>query len=118
MVIEHDRTVQLGERSLLVIDEVLGDQVRGAGEHLLELQYILGPAWCASSEMMSGKIVRCVITGPKRLTLQCESESLLTLSLRPAEISREYGATIAVNSIRIQSTACLPAKVQTRVQWD
>jgi hypothetical protein len=121
--IGHQRTVQLGGGSLLVIDEVHGDEVHGdevhgADEHLLDLQYVLGPAWRASSEMMSGKTVSCVITGPQRLTLQCESESSLTLSLTPAEISREYGATIPVSCIRIQTTACLPAKVQTRVQWD
>jgi Heparinase II/III-like protein/Heparinase II/III N-terminus len=116
--IGHQRTVQLGEGSLLVIDEVHGDELRGAGEHLLDLQYVLGPAWRASSEMMSGKTVSCVITGPQRLTLECESESSLTLNLTPAEISREYGATIPVSCIRIQTTACLPAKVQTRVQWD
>jgi hypothetical protein len=113
MGIEHERTIQLGEGSLLVVD-----WVRGAGEHLLDLQYVLGPAWRASSEMMSGKTVSCVIMGPRRLTLECASESSLTLSLTPAEISREYGATIPVSSIRIQTTACLPAKVQTRVQWD
>jgi Heparinase II/III-like protein/Heparinase II/III N-terminus len=111
--IEHQRTVQLNESSLLVVDEV-----GGAGEHVIELRYILGPAWRASSEMMSGKTVSCVITGPRRMTLECESGSSLTLSLTPAEISREYGATIPVSSIRIQTTACLPAKVQTRVQWD
>ncbi len=76
MGVEHNRTVQLGEWSLLVIDEV-----RGAGEHLLDLQFVLGPAWRASSEMMSGKTVSCVITGPRKLTLECASESSLTLSL-------------------------------------
>jgi Heparinase II/III-like protein/Heparinase II/III N-terminus len=113
MGVEHNRTIQLGEWFLLVIDEV-----RGAGEHLLDLQYLLGPGWRASSEMMSGKTVSCVITGPRTLTLECESESSLMMSLTPAEISREYGATIPVSSIRIQTTACLPAKVQTRVQWE
>ena len=68
--IEHQRTVQLDESSLLVEDEV-----GGAGEHLVELQYILGPAWRASSEMMSGKTVSCVITGPRRMTLECASDS-------------------------------------------
>ncbi len=111
--IEHERTVQLSEGSLLIVD-----QVSGAGDHLLDLQFVVGPAWRASSEMMKGKSVSCVITGPQRLTLQCESESSLTLSLTPAEISREYGATIPVSSIRIRTTACLPAKVQTRVRWD
>jgi hypothetical protein len=111
--VEHERTVELSEWSLLIMDEL-----RGAGEHLLDLQYVLGPAWRASSEMMSGKKVSCVITGSQRLTLQCECESSLTLSLTPAEISREYGAALPVCCIRIQTTACLPAKVQTRVQWD
>jgi hypothetical protein len=118
MGIEHERTVQLGEWCLLVVDQVRGDQVRGASEHSLDLRYVLGPAWRASSEMMSGKTVSCVITGPRRLTLECASESSLTLSLTPGEISREYGATIPASSIRIRTTACLPAKVQTRVQWD
>jgi hypothetical protein len=116
--IEHQRIVQLGECCLRIIDQVHGDELRGAGEHLLDLQYVLGPAWRASSEMMSGKTVSCVITGPRRLTLECESESSLMMSLTLAEISREYGATIPVSSVRIQTTACLPAKVQTRVQWD
>jgi hypothetical protein len=113
MGVEHNRTIQLGEWFLLVIDEV-----RGAGEHLLDLQYLLGPGWRASSEMMIGKTVSCVITGPRRLTLECESESSLMMSLTAAEISREYGAAVTVGCIRIQTTACLPAKVQTRVQWD
>jgi hypothetical protein len=94
------------------------DELRGAGEHLLDLQYILGPGWRASSEMMSGTKVSCVITGPRRLSLQCESESLLTLGLTSAEISREYGAALPVCCIRIQTTAGLPATLQTRVQWD
>jgi hypothetical protein len=111
--VEHERTVQLTECCLLIMDEL-----RGAGEHLLDLQYILGPGWRASSEMMSGTKVSCVITGPRRLTLQCESESLLTLVLTSAEISREYGAALPVCCIRIQTTAGLPATVQTRVQWD
>ena len=97
---------------------LITDEVEGAGDHLLDLQFVLGPAWRASSEMMNGKTVRCVITGPQRMTLECDSESSLTLSLTPAEISREYGATIPVSSIRIQTTARLPGKVQTRVQWD
>jgi hypothetical protein len=116
--IEHERTVQLDEWSMLIIDEVHGDELQGAGDHLLDLQFVLGPAWRVSSEMMSGTIVSCIITGPQRLTLQCETESSLTLSCPPAEISHEYGATIPVSSVRIQTTACLPAKVQTRVQWD
>ncbi len=109
----HQRTVQVSEWSLLITDEV-----RGAGDHLLDLQFVLGPAWRVSSEMMSGKTVSCAITGPRRITLQCESETALKVILAPAEISREYGATIPVSSIRIQTTARLPAKVQTRVQWN
>jgi hypothetical protein len=111
--IEHHRTVQLGEGSVLIIDEV-----GGAGEHLLDLRYILGPEWRVSSERMTGETVGCVITGPKRLTLQCEAAHPLAMSFIPAEISREYGAAIPVSCIRIQTTACLPAKVQTRVQWN
>jgi hypothetical protein len=110
---EHQRTVRLDESSLLVEDEVAG-----TGEHRIELRYILGPAWRASSEMMSGKTVSCVITGPRRMTLECGSESLLKLMLTTTEISREYGAAQPVDCIWIQSTACLPAKVQTRVQWE
>jgi hypothetical protein len=111
--IEHQRTAQLDESILLVEDEV-----GGAGEHLIELRYILGPAWRASSEMMSGKTVSCVITGRRRITLECESGSSLKLAVTSTEISREYGATIPVSCIRIQTKACLPAKVQTRVLWE
>ena len=42
----------------------------------------------------------------------------VTLKVLPAEISREYGSYLPASCIRIQTTACLPAKVQTRVQWD
>ena len=82
MGVEHQRTVQLSRGSLLVMDEV-----SGAGEHLLDLRFVLGPAWRVSSEMMSGKTVSCVITGPRRLTLQCESESSLTLSLTRGDLA-------------------------------
>jgi hypothetical protein len=113
MGIDHQRTVQLDEDEMLITD-----QLQGSGDHLLDLQFVLGPAWSASSEMMSGTTVRCVITGPQRLTLQCESQTSLTLSLTSAEISREYGAALTGSRIQIQTTACLPAKVQTRVQWN
>lgn len=116
--IEHQRTVQLNERCFLVADEVSGGKAAGAGEHSLELRFVLGPEWQASSEMMTGEEVSCVITGPRRITLACEAESKLTLSILPAEISREYGASLPASSIRIHTTAHLPAKMRTRVQWD
>jgi hypothetical protein len=111
--IEHQRTVHLDERSLSVTDEVVG-----AGAHSLDLRFILAPGWEAFSEMMRGEVVSCVLIGPRRMTMTCEAESRLTLSILPTEISREYGVGLAVSSITIQTTASLPAKMQTRVQWD
>jgi hypothetical protein len=111
--VEHQRTVELAEWSLLIMDEV-----GGTGEHLVDLRYVLGPAWRASSEKMAGETVSCVMMGPQRVSLQCAAESPLSLSIIPAEISREYGAVIPVSCIRIQTTACLPARLQTRVRWD
>jgi Heparinase II/III-like protein/Heparinase II/III N-terminus len=111
--IEHHRTVQLTQGSLLVLDEL-----SGAGKHLLELRYILGPEWRVTSEMMTGETVNCAIAGPRRLCLRCEAESPLALSVTPAQISRAYGAELSASCIRIQTTACLPARVQTKVQWD
>jgi hypothetical protein len=121
--VEHQRTVELSQSSLQVIDEVCWDELSwdemtGTREHLLELRYVLGPEWCVSSKMMTGETVGCVITGPQRLTLQCESTHPLELSVMPAEISRAYGAVLPASCIRIQTTARLPAKVQTRVRWD
>jgi Heparinase II/III-like protein len=111
--IGHHRTVQLNGDSLLILDELSGTE-----KHLLELRYILGPEWQVSSEMMFGETVSCAISGPRRLSLQCEAESLLALSMLPAEISREYGTALPGSCIRIQTTATLPARVQTRVRWD
>ena len=111
--IEHQRTVQLTQRLLLVLDEL-----SGTDKHLLELRYILGPEWHVSSDEKSGRTVRCVIEGPRRLSLECEAASPLSLSILPAEISREYGAFLPASCIRIQTAVMLPAKVQTRVQWD
>jgi Heparinase II/III-like protein/Heparinase II/III N-terminus len=110
--VEHHRTVLLTRCSLLVLDEL-----SGAEEHLLELRYILGPEWRVSSEMMTGETVSCTIVGPRRLSLECESESPLALAILPAQISREYGAELSASCIRIQTTTRLPARVQTRVQW-
>jgi hypothetical protein len=111
--IEHHRTVQLSQGSLLILDELSGTE-----KHLLELGYILGPEWRVSSEMMTGGTVSCAISGPRRLSLHCEAESPLALMILPAEISREYGTALPASCIRIQTTATLPARVQTRVQWD
>jgi Heparinase II/III-like protein/Heparinase II/III N-terminus len=111
--IEHHRTVQLSHGSLLILDELSGTE-----KHLLELGYILGPEWRVSSEMMTGETVSCAISGPRRLSLHCEAESPLALMILPAEISREYGTALPASCIRIQTTATLPARVQTRVQWD
>jgi hypothetical protein len=111
--IEHHRTVRLTQGSLLVLDELSGTE-----KHLLELRYILGPEWRVSSENMTGETVSCAISGPRRLSLHCEAASALALIILPAQISREYGTELPASCIRIQTTATLPAKVQTRVQWD
>jgi Heparinase II/III-like protein/Heparinase II/III N-terminus len=111
--IEHQRTVELGERWMLIVDEV-----SGTGEHLLDLRFVLGPEWHVWSEKITGETVVCIIEGPRRLTLTCEAAHLLTLSVLPTEISREYGAGLLTNCLQIQTAARLPAKVQTRVKWD
>ena len=111
--VEHQRSVQLSQGCLEVLDEV-----SGAGEHLLDLRFVLGPEWRVSHEVTTGETVSCVVAGPRRLTLQCEAQSQLALSVLPAEISREYGAGLPTSCIRIHTTAYLPAKVQTRVLWD
>jgi hypothetical protein len=111
--IEHQRTVELGERWMLITDEV-----SGRGEHLIDLRFVVGPEWHVSSEKTSGEMVSCMIEGPRRLALTCETAQLLTLSVIPTEISREYGAGLSTNCLRIQTAARLPAKVQTRVTWD
>jgi hypothetical protein len=110
--IKHQRTVRLSQLSLQVLDEI-----SGAGEHLLDLRFILGPEWRVSSERTSGETVSCAIEGPRRIALQCEAAYPLALSIMPTEISREYGTGLPASCIRIQATARLPAKVQTRVRW-
>ena len=111
--IVHQRTVQLGERCLLVVDEV-----SGTNQHLLDLHYVVGPEWRVSAEMTNGETVSCIIAGPRRLALECEAAHPLALSVLPAEISREYGAALPATCIQIRTMASLPAKVQTRVRWD
>lgn len=111
--VEHRRKVELSRHSLLVQDDV-----SGAGEHVLSLRYILGPEWRVSSEMMSGMVVSCLIAGPRRLTFECEAASALALSVLPTAVSREYGVSLPGSCIRIQTTAPLPAGVQTRVLWN
>jgi len=111
--IEHQRTVELSPCSLQIVDEV-----SGANEHLLELRFILGPEWLVYPEIMTGERITCTVGGSRQLTFQCEAENPLALSVFPAQISREYGAALASTCIRIQTTASLPAKVQTKVQWN
>jgi hypothetical protein len=103
----------LNETALLLIDEL-----SGAGEHMLELRFLLGPEWHVSSEVSAGRAVSCVIDGSRHLTLQCEAKSSLTLRVLPAEISREYGSYLLASCIQIQTVASLPASVQTRVRWE
>src|SRR3984957_211817 len=62
--IEHQRTVDLRERSMLITDDV-----SGTGEHLLDLRFVLAPGWHVSSEKTPGEMVSCMIEGPRRLTL-------------------------------------------------
>jgi hypothetical protein len=109
----HQRTVSLSETALLLIDEVTG-----AGTHSLDLRFLLGPEWRVSPAMVTGGTVSCIIVGSRGLTLQCEAESSLILELLPAEISRAYGSSVTATCIHIQTSACLPASLQTRVTWD
>ena len=107
--IVHHRSVLLSEQSLLIIDEV-----NGSGQHVLDLRFILAPGWRATPGLMAGE---AVIDGPRRLTLVCEMQSAMVLSVEPAEISREYGSSQAASCILIHTTASLPARIQTRVEW-
>jgi hypothetical protein len=109
----HQRTVSLSDTALLLIDEV-----GGAGTHLLDLRFLLGPEWRVSPAITAGKTVSCIIGGSRHLTLQCEADSSLMLDVLPAEISREYGSCVPATCIHIQTSASLPASVQTRVTWD
>jgi Heparinase II/III-like protein/Heparinase II/III N-terminus len=109
----HQRTVSLSETALLLID-----QVGGAGTHLLDLRFLLGPEWRVSPAITAGKTVSCIIGGSPHLTLQCEADSSLMLDVLPAEISREYGSWVPATCIHIRTSARLPAIVQTRVTWD
>jgi hypothetical protein len=111
--IEHQRTVRLSPCSLETLDEV-----RGAGQHLLELRFILGPEWVFYPEIMSAEKVTGTIGGPRRLIFLCGAESTLDLSVLPAQISRAYGAAVDTHCIRIQTTAKLPATLETRVRWN
>ena len=111
--IEHHRTVRLSPCSLEILDEM-----RGAGEHSLELRFVLGPEWLFYPEIMCAEKVTGAIAGPRGLTFLCEAESALDLSVLPVQISREYGAAIDTHCIRIQTSATLPATLETRVQWN
>jgi Heparinase II/III-like protein/Heparinase II/III N-terminus len=111
--VEHQRTVWLTQNALVVLDELTGTE-----KHLLELRYIVGPEWQVCSEERAGDKVGCVISGPRRLSLLCEAESQLALSIVPTQISREYGSALPASCIRIQTTASLPARLQTTVRWE
>jgi hypothetical protein len=103
----------LSERSLLVTDEV-----SGSGEHSLDLRFVLDPGWRATPVLKEGVAVSCILDGPRWLAVMCEAESDLILSLQPVEISREYGASLASSCILIHTTVSLPARIETRVEWD
>ena len=111
--VEHQRTVQLRERLLLVVDEVSGQRT-----HSLDLRFVLGPEWSVTAEKITGETVTCAIDGPRRLTLQCEATHALALSVISMEISREYGSGLPASCIHIHTAATLPATLQTRVRWD
>lgn len=107
--IVHQRSLQLSDQSLLVTDEV-----RGNGEHALDLRFVLGPEWRATPASSEAEVL---IDGPRRLKLVCEAESGLALSVLTAEISREYGVSLPASCILIHTTASLPATIRTRVEW-
>ena len=111
--VEHRRTVQLRERCLRVLDEV-----RGMGQHSMTLRFVLSPEWRASSQKITGETVTCELVGPRRLTLHCEADQRLELSVLPTEISREYGSGLAASCLCIHTEATLPARFETRVRWD
>jgi Heparinase II/III-like protein len=111
--IKHRRTVELGEGSVLITDEI-----SGTGKHFLDLRIVLAPEWHVSSETAEGETVGCMIEGPRRLSLTCATAQSLRLTMIPVEISREYGAGLPAICLQIQTAAQLPAKVQTRVTWD
>jgi hypothetical protein len=109
----HQRTVELGYTSLCVLDEV-----KGAGEHALELRYFLGPEWRISAEIIDGPMIQCVIIGPRQLTFACEAPNKLALTVLPATVSREYGESLPASCISVKTTAHLPCLLRTSVIWN
>ena len=116
--IEHQRTLQLGEHCLQLMDRVTSQHTDRGQSHSLDLHFMLGPGWSVSSEMMAGGMVSCVIDGPRRLTLACEGDSPLTLTTAATQISREYGTALPGRSITISTTAPLPTILRTSVRWN
>ena len=113
--IDHERTVQLHDLSLLIIDEVSGADP--SQSHLLELNFVLGPEWIVSPERVAGDRVSCRVAGPRQLTFACESAGCLVMAIAPTEIAREYGAALPATSIRIHTSARLPVTLRTTVNW-
>jgi hypothetical protein len=110
--IVHQRSVRLEEKSLTVTDKV-----SGRGEHALDVRFVIAPGWQATADLSEGNAAGCRIDGRRELTLQSEGKSSLSITVQPAEISREYGASLPASCILIQTTATLPTTIRTRVEW-
>ncbi len=107
------RTLRL-QKNLLVIE----DQIQGLGNHKLDLFFHLGPEWTVSPTGTNGKMIGCAIAGPRRLALNCEADNALHLEVESSEISRAYGLRLPATRIHIGTTAQLPVRLVTRIEWN
>lgn len=112
--IEHERTIQLAENWMRLID-ILSSQTES--ESRLDLHFTLGAAWTVTLGIMTGDVVSCFIAGPWTLTFECASTSYLSLTTSPTRISREYGASLPGTLLTINTLASLPATLRTTVRW-
>jgi hypothetical protein len=111
--IVHRRAVALAENSLLV-----RDSVTGAGEHMLDVRWIVGPEWHVIPEISQGTIIRCRLQADARIVLlECSAGSELTLTITERSVSREYGAALPGQCLSIRTLALLPRSLETKVTW-
>ena len=113
--IEHERTIQLAESCMSLIDRVNSPT---ESKREMDVHFTLGPEWTVSPGITTGDVVSCCIAGPRTLTFECASTSRLSLTTSPTQISREYGASLPGTSLTIHTHTSLPTTLRTTIRWN
>jgi hypothetical protein len=108
--VTHFRRVTLTGQGV-TIEDIL----EGAGNHQVELNLHLSPAWDIEPLQLAGKLLACLLKGSASAAMTVSAPVDLHLEVESSPSSRCYGSSFSAQRVRVQGHSTLPVTIVTHI---